>query len=76
MKDSVSEREGYWIRYTYYFQLGQLDEAIEELEKLLGIYPDDINRIDLGLRYMTIGEWDKAIYHLEYLLERGKTEWA
>ena len=76
MKDSVSEREGYWIRYTYYFQLGQLDEAIEELEKLLGIYPDDINRIDLGLRYMNIGEWDKAIYHLEYLLERGKTEWA
>ena len=76
LRDSVSEREGYWFRYTYYFIFSeQIDKAIEELEKLLAIYPDDLNRVDLGLRYMNIGEWDKAIYHLEYLLEKDKTEW-
>jgi serine/threonine protein kinase/Tfp pilus assembly protein PilF len=74
MKDSVSEREGYYIRYTYYFTAsGQIDKAIEELEKLVSVYPDDTNRMDLGFRYMNIEEWEKARKVLEEMLNSDKT---
>jgi tetratricopeptide (TPR) repeat protein len=71
--DSVSEREGYWIRVTYYRQFGQNDKAVEELEELLAIYPDDSSRIDLAILYETRGDWYKAIEHYEYML--GKSHW-
>jgi serine/threonine protein kinase/Tfp pilus assembly protein PilF len=71
LRDSVSEREGYWIRATYYTQFGNRDKALEEWEKFLTIYPDDIaGRHDLAILYMERGEWYKAIENWEYLLKK------
>lgn len=69
--DSVSEREGYWIRVNYYRLFGQNDKAVEELEELLAIYPDDSTRIDLAILYMNRGDWYKAIEHYEYMLRKS-----
>ncbi len=63
----VSERELYYIQGEYYRTTETtFDKAIEALNHLLALYPEDgdgNNR--LGLIYKTIEEWDKAVEKYE-----------
>lgn len=69
--DRVSERELYYIQGEYYRTTETtFDKAIEALNNLLKLYPEDgdgNNR--LGLIYKTIEEWDKAIERYEVCIQ-------
>jgi len=63
LSDRVSERERYIIHADYY-QLSEktLGEAQEAFNKLLELYPDDyIGNNNLGLLYIELEEFDKAV---------------
>jgi len=67
LKDRASERERFAIESDYYWYGNQIDKAIESYNAYAQAYPrDDRPRINLGVVYLVIGEWDKAIqYGLE-----------
>jgi serine/threonine protein kinase/Flp pilus assembly protein TadD len=69
--DRVSERELYYIQGEYYRTTeATFDKAIEALNNLLRLYPEDgdgNNR--LGLIYKTIEEWDKAIERYQVCIQ-------
>ncbi|HEY4840063.1 MAG TPA: protein kinase [Candidatus Acidoferrales bacterium] len=67
LKDRASERERFAIQSDYYWYGNQIDKAIESYNAYAQAYPrDDRPRINLGVVYLVIGEWDKAIqYGLE-----------
>jgi serine/threonine protein kinase/Flp pilus assembly protein TadD len=69
--DRVSERELYFIQGEYYRTTETtFDKAIEALNNLLRLYPEDgdgNNR--LGLIYKTIEEWDKAIERYQVCIQ-------
>jgi serine/threonine protein kinase len=63
LKGRVSDREAYIIEGQYYYDLGErtYNKAIEALNKLLTIYPDDnIGNSYLSMIYSSIEDWDKA----------------
>jgi len=66
--DRVSERERYLIQGSYYIGSGPrtLDKAIETLNKLLDIYPEDtLGLTYLGIIYLNLEEPDKALKYFE-----------
>jgi eukaryotic-like serine/threonine-protein kinase len=67
LRDSVSEREKLEISGAYYgFVTGEIDKAIETGVSMVRIYPQDAGyRINLGLAYGRIGQWDKMVSLLE-----------
>jgi serine/threonine protein kinase/tetratricopeptide (TPR) repeat protein len=74
LSDRLSDREKYIIQGGYYLRQSEktYDKAIEAFEKLLELYPDDLNgNNDLGNLYSRIDEWDKAIERYEACLKYG-----
>jgi len=74
LSDRLSDREKYNIQGGYYLRQSEKthDKAIEAFEKLLELYPDDLNgNNDLGILYRRIEEWDKAIKSYEACLKYG-----
>jgi serine/threonine protein kinase/Tfp pilus assembly protein PilF len=63
----ISERERYRIQGDFYCMSEKTyDKAIDALNKLLALYPDDwIGNNLLGLLYLWLEEWDKAIERFE-----------
>ncbi|MCK4816627.1 tetratricopeptide repeat protein, partial [bacterium] len=63
LRDRISDRERYWIEADYFISsVETYDKAIEACNRLLELYPDDTKGHEvLGLVYMAIEEWDKAI---------------
>jgi len=63
LSDRVSDRERYFIQGDFYTLTEKTyDIAIEALNKLLELYPDDANGYHyLGWIYRDLEEWDKAI---------------
>ncbi len=75
LSDRVSDKERYWIQSDYYRMVERNnDKAIEALNKLLALDPDDhIAHNNMGLIYASLEEWNKAIEHLE-VCRKNKTE--
>ena len=75
LSDRVSDKERYWIQSDYYRMVeSNYDKAIEALNKLLALDPDDdIAHNNMGLIYSNLEEWDKAIDHLE-VCRKNKAE--
>jgi serine/threonine protein kinase/Flp pilus assembly protein TadD len=74
LSDRLSDREKYNIQGAYYLRLSEktYDKAIEAYEKLLQLYPDDLNgNNDLGILYSRIEERDKAVERYEACLKHG-----
>ena len=63
LSDRISDRERYWIQADYFrISAETYNKAIEACNRLLELYPDDTKGHEvLGLVYMYIEEWDKAI---------------
>ncbi|MCK4823816.1 tetratricopeptide repeat protein, partial [bacterium] len=63
LSDRISDRERYWIQADYFrISAETYDKAIEASNRLLELYPDDMKGHEvLGLVFMFIEEWDKAI---------------
>jgi tetratricopeptide (TPR) repeat protein len=61
--DRSSDRERYRIQGDFYLSYEKTyDKAIESYNKLLELYPEDsIGNNNLGLLYIRLEEWDKAI---------------
>jgi serine/threonine protein kinase/tetratricopeptide (TPR) repeat protein len=75
LKDRLSDRERYLIEGEFYRDSETTyDKAIEAYNKLLELYPDDsIANTNLGILYLWIEQWDKAIER--YLIQiQGKDE--
>jgi serine/threonine protein kinase/Tfp pilus assembly protein PilF len=73
--DRVSERERYVIQGCYYMSDPRtLDKAIETINKLLELYPDDVLGPGwLGNIYDGLEEWDKALKYHEMESKISKT---
>ena len=74
LSDRLSDREKYIIQGGYYLRKSEktYDKAIEALEKLLELYPEDLSaHNDLGILHLRLGEWDKAIESYEACLKYG-----
>lgn len=67
LTDRVSERELYLIQGDYYsLSENTYDKALKAYIKFLELYPEDeIGNIGLGVLYIDIEEWDKALEVLE-----------
>jgi serine/threonine protein kinase/Tfp pilus assembly protein PilF len=65
-REHVSKREKYSITAEYFRQKEKTyDKSIEAYQQLLQLYPDDeIANNNLGLLYMSLEKWDKAIERL------------
>ena len=63
LSDRVSDKERYFIEGQFYRDSERTyDKAIEAFNKILEIYPEDIDAINaLGAVYMRTEQWDKAI---------------
>ena len=62
LKDRASEREKLAIESDYYQYTGQIDKSIEAYSVYKQAYPrDERPRINLGVTYLQIGQWDKLI---------------
>jgi serine/threonine protein kinase/Tfp pilus assembly protein PilF len=63
LKDRLSDRERLLIQGQFYHASeNTYGEAIEAYEKLLELYPkDSIGNVNLGMLYVNLEEWDKAI---------------
>jgi serine/threonine protein kinase/tetratricopeptide (TPR) repeat protein len=63
LRDRLSDRERYLIEGEFYRDSETTyDKAIEAYNKLLELYPDDsIANTNLGILYLWIEQWDKAI---------------
>jgi len=67
LSDRLPDRERYNIQGAFYLRSEETyDKAIEALNKLLELYPDDrTGNNNLGRIYIALEEWDKAIKRLE-----------
>ncbi len=67
LADRLPGRERFQIMGDFYSQKEKTyDKAIEAFQKLLEIYPEDTRaNHNLGLRYATLEQWDKAIERYE-----------
>jgi tetratricopeptide (TPR) repeat protein len=74
LSDRISDRERYQIQGQFYWQSERTyDQAIEILNKLIELYPDDVlGNGYLGNIYHTIEEWDKAIERHKICVEVQK----
>jgi serine/threonine protein kinase/Tfp pilus assembly protein PilF len=63
LKDRLSDRERLLIQGQFYgASENTYGEAIEAYEKLLELYPkESIGNVNLGILYVNLEEWDKAI---------------
>ncbi len=67
LSDRVSDRERLIIQGQF-FSISETtyDKAIEALNKLIELYPEDLlGNITLGFLYFNLEEWDKALERLE-----------
>ncbi len=68
--DRVSLRERYLIEGDSYVRDNRPQKAIENYQKLLELYPDDIDGVgELASTYRYIEEWDLAMEQFEKLIE-------
>ena len=67
LSESVSEKERFLIQGQFFAQSeGTYSDAIDAYDKLLALYPtDEIGNANLGMIYVDLEEWDKAIEVLE-----------
>jgi len=74
LSDRLSDGERYLIQGNFYDRSEKTyDKAIEAYKKLLELYPDSIWNISLGIVYVNLEEWDKAIERIE-ILRKNKDE--
>jgi tetratricopeptide (TPR) repeat protein len=68
-----SAKERYIISGAYYWGVeGDAEKAIAAYEKILELYPGDFSgHVKLGIIYTELGEWEKAIGHLEERRKNG-----
>jgi tetratricopeptide (TPR) repeat protein len=71
LSDRLSDRERYLIQADLLMSsVREYDEAIEAYNKLLKLYPEDVNgNIDLANLYYRLEQWDKGIERLEGLAQ-------
>jgi serine/threonine protein kinase/predicted Zn-dependent protease/predicted CopG family antitoxin len=69
LSDRLSDRERYQIEGDFYAGSQKTyDKAIDAYNQLLELYPGDvIGNSNLGLVYIFLEQWDKAIYRYEFL---------
>jgi len=67
LSERVSEKEQFLIQGQFFAQSEEtFTEAIDAYDKLLTLYPaDEIGSVNLGMIYVDLEEWDKAIEVLE-----------
>jgi len=67
LKDRISDRELYQIMGDFYGQSEKTyDQAIKAYSQLTKLYPDSrLGNTNLGLLYINLEDWDKAIERLE-----------
>jgi serine/threonine protein kinase/Tfp pilus assembly protein PilF len=77
LRDRLSEKEFYLIQGDYYRESEETyDKAIEAYTKLLELYPKDVSgNQNLGMIYLNIEEFDKALEHFERY-RNDKTEFV
>jgi serine/threonine protein kinase/Tfp pilus assembly protein PilF len=71
LTDRLSERERLYIE-TLFYTVSEItwDKAIKAYNKLLQLYPDDLEgNNDLGWVYLQLEEWDKAIERFEVCIQ-------
>jgi eukaryotic-like serine/threonine-protein kinase len=63
LRERVSENERFYIEATYYSNVtGELDKANQTYTNWFEVYPRNITaHINLGLNYMRLGDWEKAL---------------
>ena len=78
LRDRVSEREGYRISTAYYHAVtGEPEKAAEVYKLWAKSYPrDDIPRLNLGVVYQQLGQYDKAVAETEEALRLAPTTTA
>lgn len=71
LADRLSDRERYLIKGSYYAgSYKTLDQAIDNFNMLLELYPDDeIGNIQLGLIYASLEDWDKSIERYQVIIQ-------
>jgi len=68
--DRVSLRERYFIEGESYVRDNMPQKAIENFQKLLELYPDDIEGVgELASKYRIIEEWDLAMEQFKRLIK-------
>jgi serine/threonine protein kinase/Flp pilus assembly protein TadD len=67
LRDRLSEREKYEISAFYYHVVtGEAEKSIQTYEAWTQSYPQDAGpRINLGILYGSLGQWDKSIDQLQ-----------
>jgi len=67
LRHRVSERERYIIEGDYYrMSWRTIAQAMEAYQNLLALYPEDtIGNTNLGILYMDMENWDKAVMHFK-----------
>ena len=72
LKDRLSDRERYLIEGEFFRATEKTyNKAIEAYTNLLKLYPDDsIANSNLGILYVDLEEWDKAIKQYEEQIQR------
>jgi len=78
LSDRVSDRERYLIQGDFYWESEKTyDKAIEAYNKLLQLYPEDMNgNRNLGLLYNNLEQWDKAIERFEVNIRNKDEYWS
>jgi tetratricopeptide (TPR) repeat protein len=62
LRDRASERERFAIESDYFQYSGQIDKSIEAYNRYKQAYPrDERPRVNLGVTYLQIGQWDKLL---------------
>ena len=78
LSERLSDREKLNIQGYYYMGSGKTyDKALEALEKMVAIYPDDISgNNQLGILYSRRGETEKAIERYRVCIQAGSEDVA
>jgi tetratricopeptide (TPR) repeat protein len=73
LSDRLTDREKYNIQGYYYFESEKTNgKAVDALEKLLALYPDDISGSNmLAIVYSRMGQTEKAIERYRACLQAG-----
>jgi tetratricopeptide (TPR) repeat protein len=76
LSERLSDREKLNIQGYYYMGSGKTyDKALEALEKMVAIYPDDISgNNQLGILYSRRGETEKAIERYRVCIQAGSED--